>query len=326
MGTIEIGKLPFLSSTGFATLGENCISFLSAPGSATQDQTAQAFSKKWGQMTHGDADFEKMVANQKEWYLDLYGFSSEDELRSYLRNCGHVLDAGTGMGHKAAWFAELSPETFVVAADISDSIIEASAYYRHLPNLLFVQCDIADLGFVRDNSFDYVSCDQVIHHTEAPRRTFRELARVAATGGDVSVYVYRKKALPRELLDDYFREACADYSHEQLMELSEQLTELGRVLSSLDQPLAIPDVPLLGIEGGEMTVQRFIYWNLLKCYWNEELGEFVSVMTNYDWYSPSQAFRYTEEEFRSWVEEAAMETVHFHKEKACYSGRFRKTA
>lgn len=48
-----------------------------------------------------------------------------------------------------------------------------------------------------------------------------------------------------------------------------------------------------------------IYWNFIKCFWNEELGYDTSVATNFDWYSPSNAKRYSEEE-------------------ACYSGRFLK--
>jgi len=73
-----------------------------------------------------------------------------------------------------------------------------------------------------------------------------------------------------------------------------------------------------------MTVQRFLYWNFLKCYWNEEQGEHNSVMINYDWYSPSQAFRYSEEEFRTWIVKEQLQEIHFHKEQACYSGRFLK--
>jgi hypothetical protein len=35
---------------------------------------------------------------------------------------------------------------------------------------------------------------------------------------------YVKKALPRELIDDYFRSATKDISHEDMMALSEQLS------------------------------------------------------------------------------------------------------
>ena len=39
----------------------------------------------------------------------------------------------------------------------------------------------------------------------------------------------------------------------------------------------------------------FLYWNFLKCFWNEDLGRETSVVTNYDWYSPSNARRYSKQ-------------------------------
>ncbi len=69
-------------------------------------------------------------------------------------------------------------------------------------------------------------------------------------------------------------------------------------------------VPLLGIEPGTHDVQRLIYWTMLKCYWNEDLGWHQSVMTNYDWYSPVYASRHTEEEVLGWCREEGLEIVH----------------
>ena len=266
---------------------------------AAQEQTATVFSDKWNQYEHGGSDFEKMVHKQNNWYLQLYGFSNEESLSSYLNNCKLILDAGTGLGYKAAWFATLCPDAIVIAADISDSIVSAAKYYKNIKNLFFIYCDISHMDMFVNASFDYISCDQVIHHTSDPYKTFQELVRLTKISKEIAVYVYRKKSIPRELLDDYFRQACINYSHEELMELSKQVTQLGKVLSSIDQEVDIPDIPALGIEGGNMTFQRFLYWNFMKCFWNPDTGETNSIMTNYDWYSPSQAFRYTEEEFSS---------------------------
>jgi SAM-dependent methyltransferase len=295
-----------------------------APGDA-QAQTNEAFSRKWLQIDHGGDDFTRMTAHQRGWYLDLYGFGSERELREHLRSCRYVVDCGTGTGNKAAWFAELSPETLVVAVDISESVLPAAEFYRERqPNLVFLRADIEAMRFFADGGFDYVNCDQVIHHTSDPPATFRELVRLARPGGELTCYVYRKKALPRELLDEHFREYCKSLSHEDLMALSRQLTDLGRLLDGIRGEFEFPSIPALNIEGGRMSVQRFLYWNFIKCFWNEEMGHELSVLTNYDWYSPSQAARYSEAEFRAWVEVAGLEVVHFHSEAACYSGRFRR--
>ncbi|MEM7125485.1 MAG: class I SAM-dependent methyltransferase [Chloroflexota bacterium] len=289
-----------------------------------QEQTKTAFSNKWKQVDHGSDDYIRALERQKAWYLELYGFDNETQLASFLNQCEYVLDAGAGKCGKAAWFAELSPSTLVVAADISTSLYDAAEYYSDVSNLFFVRCDIGSMPFFSDSVYDYISCDQVIHHTAQPRMTFAELVRLAGENGDIACYVYRKKALPRELLDDHFRTYSKELSHEDLIALSSQLTNLGRILSSVEDEIDFPDIPLMGIEGGKMTIQRFLYWNFIKCFWNEQMGEQLSTITNYDWYSPSQAYRYTEEEFRSWSTEEKLETVHFHSEQACYSGRFRK--
>lgn len=290
-----------------------------------QRQTNDVFGKKWNELIHGSDDFARMTTQQCSWYLTLYGFTSERALAEHLSACEFVLDCGTGTGNKAAWFAELNASSTVVAIDASDSVRAAAAFYadKH-PNLLFLQADIGRMPFLEAAAFDYVNCDQVIHHTANPPQTFRELVRLTRPGRDLTCYVYRKKALPRELLDDHFREYCKSLSHEELSALSSQLTELGRILSEIPGEIDVPAIPALGIEAERTSVQRFIYWNFLKCFWNAELGRTVSMLTNYDWYSPTQAARYSEEEFRSWIEAARLSIIHFHKEHACYSGRFRK--
>jgi hypothetical protein len=109
-----------------------------------------------------------------------------------------------------------------------------------------------------------------------------------------------------------------------LWQMSEQLTELGKRLSDLNVSIDVPDIPALGIKAGSYDLQRFIYWNFIKCFWNPELGRETSIVTNYDWYSPSNARRYSDEEAMDLVKKNGMEIVYFHQENACHSGRFRK--
>ena len=80
----------------------------------------------------------------------------------------------------------------------------------------------------------------------------------------------------------------------------------------------------MDIKGGCYDIQRFIYWNFLKCFWNEELGKVTSDSTNYDWYAPSNAERYSQNEFLEFAENNKLTTVHLHSEEAAHSGRFRK--
>ena len=287
-----------------------------------QQQTNEAFSAKW-QRYEQSGEKQRLYDYQRIWYLTLYGFESEQALRTRLAGCRVIFDAGCGLGYKAAWFAELAPHALVIGMDYSDAARQAAGNYRQLRNLYFIQGDIADTGF-RDGTMDYTSCDQVIMHTENPERTFAELARITSrAGGELACYFYARKALPRELLDDYFRSQCRALGRDRLWAMAEQLAELGRRLSALQASFDAPDIPELGIKGGRYDVQRFIHWNFLKCFWNEELGPETSVITNFDWYSPSNARRFSEQEVRALVRDNGMTESYFHAEEACYSGRFR---
>ena len=279
---------------------------------------------KWVKYDKEDLDEQKKLFEfQKKWYLKLYGFTDEKELRTYLCKKKIILDAGCGLGYKAKWFADLSPDSIVIGMDYSDASYVAAKNYVDTPNLFFVRGDIGNTK-IKSSTIDYVSCDQVIHHTENPEKTMIELSRILSSGGELAVYVYAKKALPRELLDDYFRSKTKEISKEDMWKLSEQLTELGRRLTELKINIDVPEIPLLGIKGGEIDLQRFIYWNFIKCFWSEELGKETSLSTNFDWYAPSNALRYSKNEFVQMVVNANLISRPFHSEEACHSGRFLK--
>lgn len=301
---------------------DNCVYLCGASRHENQQQTNDVFSEKWSKYEESE-DKNRLYDMQKKWYLQLYGFESEEKFAEFLSTKKYIFDAGCGLGYKAKWFADLAPESIVIGMDFSDASIIAANNYKDTKNLYFIKGDIADTSFV-DGIIDYVSCDQVIMHTENPDATFAELTRITRNGGYFSCYVYAKKALPRELLDEHFRLIVKDIDTEELWTMSRQLTELGKILSDLKIEIEVPDIPMLGIKGGKQNLQRFLYWNFIKCYWNQELGYDTSVITNFDWYSPSNAKRYGEDEYRKMIGDNNLEIEYFHSEEACYSGRFKK--
>lgn len=289
-----------------------------------QSQTNAIFSDKWDKYNKEEnLTQEKLFEFQKKWYLELYGFSNELGLKNYLKKQDVILDAGCGLGYKAKWFADLSPETLVLAMDYSDAIFHAAKKYQDTANIMFIKGDIADTK-LKGEMLSFVSCDQVLHHTEDPQQTIEELSRVLKKRGELAVYVYAKKALPRELLDEHFREKTKRISNEEMWDFSRQITELGRRLSKINVQIDVSEIPLLDIKGGKMDIQRFIYWNFIKCFWNEELGLETSISANYDWYAPSNATRYTKREFLEMLNKCSFKTLYIHSEDACHSGRFSK--
>jgi len=296
----------------------------SGSNSENQHQTNTTFSDKWINYSKEEIEKQERLFNfQKKWYLDLYGFSQEEDFGVFLKKQTVILDAGCGLGYKAKWFADLNPDALVVGMDYSDAAFVARQRYADTKNLVFVKGDIADTK-LKNGTVSFVSCDQVIHHTDYPQNTMKELSRVLQGAGELAVYVYAKKAVPRELLDNYFRKETKKISSDDMWRLSEQLAELGEKLSELDVEFESPDIPLLGIKGGKIDIQRFIYWNFLKCFWNKELGWETSVLTNFDWYSPSNAERYSQGEFIRMTENSGLVTEFIHTEESCHSGRFKK--
>lgn len=287
-----------------------------------QEQTKDIFNDKWEEVSKLK-DVESLYHFQFDWFLKLYGFDSEDDLANYLSTKKYILDTGCGLGYKAAWFAKLSPKSIVFGIDISGAVNIAANKFIETPNLFFLKGDIANTGFL-PGCIDFTVCDQVIMHTQVPEITFKHLCDITKQGGEFACYVYRKKALPRELIDDYFRTQTHNISNEKMWQFSEQLTVLGKTLSNLKVNFTCPDIPALGIKGGEYDLQRFIYWNFLKCFWKEEWSFDLNKSTNYDWYAPSNARRFSKEEFEQMIAENKLSIISFHEEEACYSGRFKK--
>jgi ubiquinone/menaquinone biosynthesis C-methylase UbiE len=309
----------------FLRINDNLIILKSHSDFTNQQQTNEVFSEKWVKWGNqsGYKEQNKFYNFQKNWYLKLYGFENEAQLSSFLNSKKIIFDAGCGLGYKAKWFADLAPSALVIGMDFSEAVYLAAKNYVHTKNLFFIRGDLADT-FLKDNVIDYVSFDQVMMHTEEPEITLRELVRIIKPGGEIACNVYAKKALPRELLDTYFRKIVKDIKHEDLWEMSKQLTELGKKLSDLKIEIEVNDIPILGIKGGKYDLQRFIYWNFIKCFWNDDLGYDNSVMINFDWYAPSNAKTYSEVEFLEILKSNNLKTAYFHKEEACYSGRFKK--
>ena len=286
-----------------------------------QKATQQAFSAKWKRAK--DFGYEqKSRSFYVNWYLQRYKFRTIEALRGFLSTKSRILDAGTGMGRDTSLYADNS-EAMVFGVDISTAIDLAYDHLKHYPNAHLIQADLTRLPFPTE-FFDFIACDQVLHHTRNTEKSFYTLVNHLATSGDLSVYVYRKKAPIREFADDYLRRIAAEMDEEEVWKLSEQLTELGRILSEVSASITVPDIPPLGLKAGTYDVQRFIYWNMLKCYWNASLDYQDNVLTNFDWYRPHYAHRHTSGEVRRWFADAGLEIITFDECDAGISVRGRK--
>ncbi|MBI4702658.1 MAG: methyltransferase domain-containing protein [Deltaproteobacteria bacterium] len=292
-------------------------SFVSA--AKAQDQTVRSFAQKWAK--HGYY-LRQTGRFYRQWYLDRYGFGDGGALGELLARCRLVLDAGTGTGRDAQLFAELS-RAQVVAVDTAWDALTAARADVPSERVLFVHADIDALPFA-DELFDFVSCDQVIHHLPDPRASFERLARKLKPGGQICCYVYRKKSAIREHVDDYVRERLSALDIDEALKICEGFTLLGRAFARLGATVEIEeDIPVLGIRRGRYDVQRFLHYNVLKCFWNDELDFFTNNIVNFDWYHPRHCFRFEPAEYRAWFERG-WTIEHWDEQEAGLSCRARK--
>ena len=96
-----------------------------------------------------------------------------------------VLDCGCGGGQHMNFVAPFAKS--VTGVDLN-AIRCAGANTKHLTNAELVEADLAEMDLQKQ--FDVVYCIGVLHHTDDPTRTFRNIARHCKSGGTVIVWVY----------------------------------------------------------------------------------------------------------------------------------------
>jgi ubiquinone/menaquinone biosynthesis C-methylase UbiE/uncharacterized protein YbaR (Trm112 family) len=269
--------------------------------------TVDTFTEKWSRVS--PEELEQRFAQQYDWYVQRFGFGDEPALADFLKGRHTILEAGTGLGGDAARFARLS-DAEVIGLDFSDSVTIAHRHFAGPANLHYVQADLRRPPF-HHRQLDFISADQVIHHTPDAHASFNALAGLLGEGASFAVYVYKHKAPLRELIDDWTRERTTNMSVEECMAFSESMTELGRELTHVNAKIRLErSIPLLGIEAGEHDVQRLLYWHFIKCFWSPDFSENLNNLVNFDWYHPAAASRHSPEEVLDWCREASLEVDH----------------
>lgn len=92
----------------------------------------------------------------------------------------------------------------------------------------------------------------------------------------------RSSAMASAIADDHVRAAIAHMTSEEAWEAMRPLTKLGRDLAALHATIDVDDIPVLGIKAGRYDVQRFIYWNFAKLFWNENYPFEANLHVNFD--------------------------------------------
>ena len=275
-------------------------------------QTYKSFLDKWQQnKTLAFSETLRDGSDINDWILTRNGFSHPEGFSQYLSSKRHILDAGCGNGRVTALLHSYAhSEANLVGIDLTSAEV-AKENLSHLERVSVSQKDL--LGDLSDlGTFDFIYCQEVLHHTTDPKRAFLNLCSRLDQGGEIAIYVYKKKGPVREFSDDLIRDQISGLAYEEAMVEMEGLTDLGRALTDVDAKVSVPDIKVLGIPAGEYDVQRLLYHFFLKCFWNPNLEYEENMAINYDWYHPQLCSRHTLEEILDWFESAQLKVVHSH--------------
>jgi hypothetical protein len=118
----------------------------------------------------------------------------------------------------------------------------------------------------------------------------------------------------RQFCDSYIRDRFKMLSPEECFNACRALTDLGRALSELNARITLErPVDVLGIPAGTHDVQRLIYYNFVKCFWNPVFDYDVNNLVNFDWYHPEHAWQHTPEEVAVWLRDLGVEEYVFNE-------------
>jgi SAM-dependent methyltransferase len=242
--------------------------------------TFRFFDYKWKKVPDWGRETEAIY---RRWYLKRYGYATLPRLKNFLRDKSRILEAGCGLARDSKMFAEANPRADIVAMDQSPAALKvARRTLKPFRNCRVVRADIT--RFTGLEPFDFISCDQALHHTPAPAKTLRHLYRNLAGGGVLNFFVCRKKNPYRDLVDDLIMDRARTLSPRQLWQFAEVVTRFGEALHGLG---------IGNVSFGQRRyddLQRFVHNQVFRCWYNPEIDFKLSVSSNYDWFSGNPRF------------------------------------
>jgi len=261
-------------------------------------QVKDSFSSKWN--ARPDLGLTMGVEFTMNFLFERYTWYTRETYDRFIEGRKLILDVGSGLGRILQCHLSKTRGE-VISFEISESVDVVFNNHKDMKNVHVVQADIFNLPFPRTTRFDYIIANAVLHHTRSTQVAFSKISSLLAKDGIMDTYIYRKKGPIRELVDTYLIEHTSAISENECWEFCRAITDLGKELSKYKEPLVIgKDIPVLGIKAGSYNLQRFFFYEIMKCFWNNDIDYDFSLMTNYDWYRPKYSHRHTSDEFIDW--------------------------
>ncbi len=213
----------------------------------------------------------------RKWYLVRYGDHNVAGLRAFLWDKTRILEAGCGLGRGSKFFATLNPAASIIAMDqFPDACRVARRTLSSFLNCAVVRGDITH--FRNLGTFDFISCDQVLHHTPDPVKTLKHIFFKLAPGGILNFSVCCTKNPLRKAVDDAIMARARTKTPRELWQFCVVVARFGQALHELKAPLHF-------VGKKHPSLQRFVHQKFFRCWYNSKVGFDLSVSSNYDWFS-----------------------------------------
>jgi ubiquinone/menaquinone biosynthesis C-methylase UbiE/uncharacterized protein YbaR (Trm112 family) len=145
----------------------------------------QGFTPMWRYRQQGAFEHRTLYgikpARKAEWV--------EAKFASPVLAGDRILDAGCGSAETTRVLADKHPDAQVVGLDFSDAVRVAARGSELMPNLHFVQADIANPPF-RAGTFNKVLSLGVLHHTPDTRAALAGAVRLLNAEGELLLWLY----------------------------------------------------------------------------------------------------------------------------------------
>jgi len=165
-----------------------------------------------------------------------------------------------------------------------------------MDNVTVLQADLFNLPFEK-GFFDYIYSIGVLHHTPDTHRAFEAVLAHLAPGGAIAVWLYKMMHPVREYANTFQRAITLRMSHETLHRLCVFLEPFGAFLGRL--------------YGSPATALRRLAaaLNLAVVGVSTHPDRAIRICDTFDWLSPRYQHHHTDDEVRSWFEEAGLHDI-----------------
>jgi SAM-dependent methyltransferase len=158
-------------------LGNKPISVFAINGDNLEEDVVHAFGEEWSKFSNFT---EEMI---ESFAVDYFDIVTEDMVNSNT----HMMDVGCGTGRWSKYFS--SRAGFIDAVDPSIAIYSAEQLLGDIQNIRLTKASIDTLPFA-DESFDFIMCVGVLHHTPNPAEAMKKCVAKLKKGGFFYCYLY----------------------------------------------------------------------------------------------------------------------------------------